>query len=113
MLLKTNQSQKISLQPLIEACKEEWTNIVISHVNDSLVRLGVIKGEYHWHKHEEEDEFFFVVDGKLYLDIEDRTIELSPKDCYTVPKGIIHRTRASETTVILMVEKDSITPEGN
>jgi mannose-6-phosphate isomerase-like protein (cupin superfamily) len=82
-------------------------------VNDSVVRLGVIRGEYHWHKHDVDDEFFFVVEGKLLIDLEDRTVELSPQQGYVVPRGIVHRTRAPERTVILMMETAGIVPTGD
>jgi len=81
-------------------------------VNNSVVRLGVIEDEFHWHKHDEEDEFFFVVEGELLLDLENKTVKLTPQQGYTVPKGVIHRTRANERTVILMVEQDTINPNG-
>jgi mannose-6-phosphate isomerase-like protein (cupin superfamily) len=82
-------------------------------VNDSVVRLGVIRGEYHWHKHEKEDEFFYVVEGRLLIDLEGRTIELGERQGYVVPKGVLHRTRAPERTVILMVETAGIVPTGD
>jgi mannose-6-phosphate isomerase-like protein (cupin superfamily) len=77
------------------------------------VRLGIVQGEYHWHKHDQDDEFFFVLSGKLFIDLEGRTIELQPMTGATIPKGIMHRTRAPEKTVILMVETSTIDPLGN
>jgi mannose-6-phosphate isomerase-like protein (cupin superfamily) len=77
------------------------------------VRLGVIRGEYHWHKHDVDDEFFFVVEGKLLIDLEDRTVELGPQQGFMVPRGVIHRTRAPERTIILMVETAGIVPTGD
>jgi mannose-6-phosphate isomerase-like protein (cupin superfamily) len=82
-------------------------------VNDSVVRLGVIQGEYHWHKHDVEDEFFFVVDGRLIIDLEGRSVELLPRQGFTVPRGVVHRTRAPERTVILMFEAATVTPTGD
>jgi mannose-6-phosphate isomerase-like protein (cupin superfamily) len=78
-----------------------------------VVRLGIVEGEFHWHKHDEEDEFFFVLEGKLLLDLQEGTVELTPQQGYTVPKGVVHRTRAKERTVMLMVEKSSVVPTGN
>jgi len=77
------------------------------------VRVGIIEGEYHWHKHDEDDEFFYVVEGKLLIDLEERVVELSPRQGFVVPKGVVHRTRAPERTVILMVENAGIIPTGN
>jgi mannose-6-phosphate isomerase-like protein (cupin superfamily) len=107
------QSQVIDVQERVDACKKKWHNETLSQVNDSLVRLGIFEGEFHWHKHDKEDEFFYVVSGKLLLDLEDGTLELGPKRCYTVPKGVMHRTRANERTVVLMVETDTVRPKGD
>jgi mannose-6-phosphate isomerase-like protein (cupin superfamily) len=98
---------------LVEAVTDRWYNQTLCKVNDSVVRLGVIQGEYHWHKHDELDEFFYVVDGKFVIDLEGRSIELLPRQGFVVPKGIVHRTRAPERTVILMVEGAGIVPTGD
>jgi mannose-6-phosphate isomerase-like protein (cupin superfamily) len=98
---------------LADVCEFKWYNQTLCQVNESVVRLGVIEGEYHWHKHDGDDEFFYVVEGKLFIDLEDRTVELLPRQGFVVPKGIVHRTRAKERTVILMVENAGIIPTGN
>jgi mannose-6-phosphate isomerase-like protein (cupin superfamily) len=103
----------IDEKALADACEYEWYNQTLCKVNDSVVRLGVVKGEYHWHKHDDDDEFFYVVDGKLFIDLEDRTLELAPRQAFVVPKGTMHRTRADDRTVILMVESYGIIPTGN
>jgi mannose-6-phosphate isomerase-like protein (cupin superfamily) len=90
-----------------------WFNQTLCKVNDSVVRLGVMTGEYHWHKHDDLDEFFFVLEGTFLIDLEDRTIELGPDQGFVVPRGIVHRTRAPQRCVILMVEGESIAPEGD
>ena len=82
-------------------------------MNDAVVRLGVMQGEYHWHKHDAEDEFFDTLSGRFLIDLEDRTVELAPGQGFVVPKGVLHRTRAPERTVILMVERASIVPTGD
>lgn len=110
---KLGQSKLIDLPSLVNSCKEKWNNLIITQVNDSVIRLGVIEGEYHWHQHKQEDEFFFVIDGKLLLDLEGKTVEILPQQGYTVPKSVTHRTRASERTVILMVEQSTVKPEGD
>ncbi|UCF30768.1 MAG: cupin domain-containing protein [bacterium] len=91
----------------------DWMNIPLTQVNDSLVRLGVIKGEYHWHRHEAEDEFFIVIEGQLRVELEGRSFTLRPLQGITVPAGTVHRTLATEKTVILMVEKATTRPEGD
>jgi mannose-6-phosphate isomerase-like protein (cupin superfamily) len=98
---------------LANACEFKWYNQTLCQVNESVVRLGVIEGEYHWHKHDGDDEFFYVVEGKLLVDLEDRTVELVPRQGFVVPKGVVHRTRAKVRTVILMVENAGIIPTGN
>jgi len=103
----------IDVQALVDGCTDEWYNQTLCRVNDSIVRLGVIQGEYHWHKHDEEDEFFYVVSGRLLIDLEERTVELAPRQGFVVPKGVVHRTRAPERTVILMVEPAGVVPTGD
>lgn len=103
----------IDLSVLIGACKDKWYNQTLTQVNDSVVRLGILDGEFHWHKHDNEDEFFYVVDGLLIIDLEDRSVELKSLQGFTVPKGIVHRTRASQKTVVLMVEAATVTPVGD
>jgi mannose-6-phosphate isomerase-like protein (cupin superfamily) len=93
---------------------EPWFNQTLTTVNDSVIRLGVLHGEFHFHKHDVEDEFFFVLEGQLLLDIEGGpTITLDPHQGYTVPKGIVHRTRAPGRTVVLMVESHGVVPTGD
>lgn len=103
----------IDVQRLVEACTDQWYNQTLCQVNDSVVRLGVIQGEYHWHKHDDLDEFFYVVEGKFLIDLEDRIVELGPRQGFVVPKGVVHRTRAPELAVILMVEGAAIVPTGD
>lgn len=103
----------IDLKAIEKATPERWFNCTLSEVNDCLVRMGIFEGEFHWHHHDREDEFFFVVSGKLLLDLEERTIELVPGQGFTVPKGVEHRTRAIERTVVLMVEGNTVKPKGD
>jgi hypothetical protein len=91
----------------------KWFNQTLCRVNDSVVRMAAIEGEYHWHKHDEEDEFFYVVDGELLIDLDGRTVALKPGQGFVVPKTEVHRTRAPKRTTILMVENAGIIPTGN
>jgi mannose-6-phosphate isomerase-like protein (cupin superfamily) len=96
------------------AAVEPWFNQTLTKVNDSVIRLGVIEGDFHWHKHDDEDEFFLVLAGNLLIDIEDAdTVSLEPHQGYTVPRGVVHRTRAPERTTILMVEPAGVVPTGD
>lgn len=103
----------VDIQQLVDACTHPWYNQTLCRVNDSVVRLGVLQGEYHWHKHDTEDEFFYVVEGRFLIDLEERTVELGPRQGFVVPKGVVHRTRAPERTVVLMVEGAGIVPTGD
>ena len=103
----------IDVPRLVAACTDRWYNQTLCKVNDSVVRLGVLQGEYHWHKHDSDDEFFFVLDGRFIIDLEDRSVELAEREGFVVPKGIVHRTRAPERAVILMVETAAIVPTGD
>ena len=108
-----NALEIIDEKALSDANQYRWYNQTLCKVNDSVIRLGVVQGEYHWHKHDEDDEFFYVVEGQLLIDLEDRTITLSPRQGCVIPKATVHRTRALERTVILMVENAGIVPTGN
>lgn len=102
----------IDLKGLAAACTEQWFNQTLCRVDEAVVRMGVVRGEYHWHHHENEDEFFYVVSGRFLIDLEDRTVELQEGQGFVVPKGVKHRPHAPGRTVILMVERAGILPTG-
>ena len=112
MDIKYRPQALIDVARMVDECDQPWFNQSLTKVNGSVVRIGIVEGEYHWHRHEDDDEFFFALSGKLYVDIEDETIELDPNQGVTVSKGLMHRTRAPVRTVMLMVETDSIDPIG-
>ena len=103
----------VDVPSLVKACTDKWYNQTLCAVNDSVVRLGVVQGEYHWHKHDADDEFFYVVEGRLLIDLEDRTFDLAPRQGVVIPKGVMHRPRAPQRTVMLMVETKGIAPTGS
>ena len=111
--IKFKPLEIIDVPQLIQDSTKKWQNFSLCEVNDSVVRLAVIEGDFHWHKHEKEDEFFFVIDGILIIDLEDKKVELKPKQGFTVPKGVIHRTRAPCHTSVLLIEKSTIKPTGD
>jgi hypothetical protein len=80
----------VDLEPLVQACQDKWYNQTLCKVNDCVVRLG-----------------------RFLIDLEDRTVELLPKQGFTVPRGVVHRTRAPEKTVILMIEGAGVVPTGS
>ena len=103
----------VDVPALVKACTDQWYNQTLCQVNDSVVRLGVVQGEYHWHKHDNDDEFFFVLEGHFLIDLEDRSVDLQPQQGFVVPKGVRYRTRAPDRAVILMVETAAIVPTGD
>ena len=111
--VKFNHFELIDVRAIIKNCKDKWFNQTLTMVNDSVVRIGIVQGEYHWHKHDNDDEFFFVLDGQLLIDLEGKTIELNPNQGVTISKGVMHRPRAPRKTVMLMVETSAIQPTGD
>ena len=111
--IKFDHLQKIDVSQMVNECKDKWFNQSLTQVNESVVRLGIVEGEYHWHKHDNDDEFFFVLEGQLLIDLENQTIELNPNEGVTISKGVMHRPRAPKKTVMLMVETSAIQPTGD
>ena len=115
--IKFKPLERVDVQAVIDAVTHPWFNQTLCKVNDSVVRLGVVQGEYHWHKHDDEDEFFYVVEGTFIIELEGwsggREVVLKPRQGFVVPKGVMHKPRAPEKTVILMVEGAGIVPTGD
>jgi mannose-6-phosphate isomerase-like protein (cupin superfamily) len=111
--VKYNHLERIDVPAIVAANKEQWFNQTLTKVNDSVVRIGIVHGDFHWHKHVNDDEFFFVLEGELQIDLEDRTIELKPGQGVTISKNVMHRPRAPKKTVMLMVETSDIKPTGD
>ncbi|RYD56711.1 MAG: cupin domain-containing protein [Sphingobacteriales bacterium] len=111
--VKYEHQEVIDIPTIVAACKEKWWNQTLTQVNDSVVRIGIVEGEFHWHKHEHDDEFFFVLEGRLFIDLEDRTIELGPNQGTTITRNVMHRPRAPQKTIMLMMETSTIAPTGD
>jgi Cupin domain len=111
--IKFDSLKLIDVSSLAKEVTDKWYNQTLCKVNDSVVRLGVMQGEYHWHKHDNDDEFFFVLSGQFIIDLEGRSVQLLPNQGFVVPKGVIHRTRAPEKSIILMVETAAVVPTGD
>ena len=111
--VKFRHLEKMDINQMVNECTDKWFNQTLTEVNDSVVRLGIVEGEYHWHKHDNDDEFFYVVSGQLLIDLQDQTIELNPGQGVTITKGVMHRPRAPKKTVMLMVETSAIQPTGD
>jgi mannose-6-phosphate isomerase-like protein (cupin superfamily) len=111
--IKFEHQQLIDVNKMVASCTDKWFNQTLTKVNESVVRVGIVEGAFHWHKHDKDDEFFFVLDGQLLIDLEDRTEVLNPNQGITIGRGVIHRTRAPIKTVMLMVETSEIEPTGD
>jgi Cupin domain len=111
--VKFGPLELIDVPALVGASTHAWSNQTLCRVNDCVVRLGILQGEFHWHKHDAQDEFFFVVEGCLAIDLEGRSVDLQPRQGFAVPKGVLHRTRAPERSVVLMVEQAGVVPTGD
>ena len=111
--IKFKPLERIDEKAFTDAVTHPWFNQTLCQVNESVVRVGVVQGEYHWHKHDKDDEFFYVVEGELQIDLRDRTITLGPRQGVVIPKGVEHRPRAPGRTVMLMVETRGIVPTGD
>ena len=111
--VKYGDIEVVDVPAIVAGCREKWFNQTLVQVNDSVVRLGIVKGEFHWHKHDRDDEFFFVLEGRLLIDLKKRTIELGPGQGVVIPRKVMHRPRAPKKTVMLMVETRRIEPRGD
>ena len=91
-----------------------WFNQSLTTVNQAVVRLGIFEGEFPWHKHDDQDEFFLVLEGEFSLDVEGQeSVLLGQHQGFTVPKGTMHRPRSPKRSVVLMVEAIGIVPTGD
>ena len=96
------------------AAHNPWFNETLTEVNDAVVRLGIFEGEFPWHKHDEQDEFFLVLEGEIFLDVEGaETAHLREHEGFTVPMGVRHRPRSPKRSAVLMVERKGIVPLGD
>ena len=111
--VKYDHLEKINVNEIVRNTSLKWSNRTLTQVNDSVVRLGIVEGEFHWHKHDNDDEFFFVLEGQLLIDLEGETLELNRNEGVTISKGVMHRPRAPKRTVMLMVETSAIQPTGD
>jgi mannose-6-phosphate isomerase-like protein (cupin superfamily) len=111
--IKYKPKELVDVPAIMAATTVDWFNQTLCQVNESVVRVGIVKGEFHWHKHDHDDEFFFVVDGALYVDWDDESLLLKPGQGITIPRGTVHRTRATERTTMLMIENADISPTGD
>ena len=111
--VKYGYLERIDVPGIVAGVADRWFNQTLCRVNTSVLRLGVFEGEFHWHRHERDDEVFFVLEGELVLETEKGTFALGEKQGICVPKGTLHRPVARRRTVVLMVENEGISPTGD
>lgn len=97
----------------VGAAQTPWWNRTLCAVNDAWIRLGVMDGDFHWHKHDDTDEFFLVMEGHLDIELKDRMVSLRPGEAFTVPKGVMHCPHSRGRSVVLMVERAGVVPTGD
>jgi len=104
---------KINLQDKLSQFDEHWSPRIVAELNGQHVKLAKVKGAFVWHHHEDEDELFYVLTGRLTIEFRDGSVELGPGECVVVPRGVEHRPVAEEETHILMFEPASTLNTGN
>ena len=105
--------EKINVQEIVANCQDKWFNQTLCKVNDSVLRLGILEGEFHMHRHETTDEVFFVLDGSLTIETESGNYELEELEGICVPKGVRHRPIAKHRVIVLMIENEDVEPTGD
>ena len=105
--------RKVNLGEMFARFQDQWSPKVVGEVNDSLVKLVKLKGEFVWHHHDREDELFLVVKGKLRLKLRDRDLVLGPGEFAIIPHGVEHLPVADEETHVLLFEPNSTLNTGN
>ena len=113
MNIKYGYLEKIKVPEIVSECKDKWFNQTLCKVNSSVLRLGIFEGEYHLHKHDNDDEVFFVIEGEMTLETEKGLIELKQYEGICVPKGSMHRPISPKRSIVLMIENEGIKPLGD
>ena len=112
MDIKYDYLEKINVPQIVESTQDKWFNQSLCQVNSSVFRLGIFEGEFHMHKHEKDDELFFVIDGSIVLETENGNFTLNQYEGVCVPKGVMHRPIAQQKALVLMIENLGIDPIG-
>jgi len=95
---------KINLEEKLSLFDEPWSPKVVASLNDYDIQVAKAHGEFVWHKHDETDEFFLMVKGRLTIQMRDGSVELGPGEMLVVPKGVEHCPRAEEAVEVLLIE---------
>ncbi|MEL7534974.1 MAG: cupin domain-containing protein [Bacteroidota bacterium] len=97
----------VNLNEKFAAFNEHWSPKIAGELNGQMVKLAKLQGEFVMHKHEEEDEMFFVVEGKLFMELEEQTLEINPGEFVIIPKGVMHKPYAAEEVKVMLFEPAS------
>ncbi|MEO9887231.1 MAG: cupin domain-containing protein [Balneola sp.] len=104
---------KVNLDSKLKTFNEYWTPKIVGELNNQFVKIAKSKGEFIMHKHELEDELFYVIDGKLFIELADKTLELNKGEFVVIPKGIEHKPFAPEEVSVMLFEPASTLNTGN
>lgn len=105
--------QKVNLKEKLKAFTEYWSPKVVGELNNQLVKIAKFKGEFIRHHHEQEDELFYVVNGTLFIELDDKTLELQPGEFVVIPRGVEHKPYAPEEVSVLLFEPATTLNTGN
>jgi len=105
--------EKINLKEKFSLINEQWSPKIVAELNDSYVKIAKIQGEFTWHKHDKEDEMFFLSEGSMEIHFRDRVIALEPGEIIVVPKGVEHKPVCKDEAKIMMIEKKSTINTGD
>lgn len=105
--------EKVNLNQKFTLFTECWSPKIVGDLNDSYVKVAKFKGEFTWHKHDSEDEFFYVVNGSVTIQLRDKDVVLNPGEFLIVPKGVEHCPKADEEAHIMLLEPKSTLNTGD
>ena len=105
--------KKVNLNNALSSIKEYWSPLIIEELNGQMLKLAKLKGEFSWHKHDDEDELFYVLKGQLTIELEKNKIELNEGETITIPRGTMHRPVANEEVHVLLFEPATTINTGN
>lgn len=104
----------ICLQDKMKGINQPWSPIEVARVNDQVVRMSLVTGEYHWHKHTNEDELFYVYKGKIIIQLRDQEdIPLQEGEMAVIPKGVEHCPKSMEPSYVLVFEPQVLKSRGD
>ena len=105
--------RKINLKDKLSMFSEYWSPKIVAEMNDYHIKLVKIKGDFVWHNHDDTDETFIVIEGKMKIEFEDKTVELNEGEMYVIPKGVNHKPFAEEECKIMIIEPSGVVNTGN